>query len=650
MNMRKKLPGILLALCLSLLLIPILAARAEAVDASGTCGDSVVWTLNNSGVLTITGSGNMSSGTPPWSDYRNSIYSVVIGSGVTSIGDYAFCGCSALDSVQIPDTVSSIGLSAFEGCISLESIAIPNNVTTIEMRTFVDCSRLKTVSLPQYVARIYQIAFWNCTSLKTITIPSTVKTMGHEVFRGCTALEYVYFRCSAPTIQDQDSSVPSTNTLLFGNGVRPTAYYPYDDASWTESARTSYSSGVTWVPYDYENNCIVYSAPVITVHPQSVTVTEGQTASFSVTATGINCQYQWQRRAGSSGSWSDLSGATSASYGVTATTGLNGYQYRCLVSNPGGSVASNAATLTVTPASYVVTITADNFPDANFRSIVSDNFDKNGDGYLTESEIAAVKEISVYDEGISSLIGIEYFTALEYLDCTGNDLSSVMMRYNTTLKELYCDDNQLLFVDVKGCTALTDLHCNINEMNDLDISGCTALEYLDCSNNYLSELDLSDCPELEELQCYGTWIDTLDISGCPNLVNLYLNGTRSEGTSGGVTYVQYKLNSKWFTVDKTTTLITGVQETLTITTQPTSKTVTAGTSVSFKVVATGATSYQWQLSSDGGTTWKNCSSTGYNTDTFTFTAGTAQNGRQYRCQVKNGSVTVTSSAAKLTVK
>ena len=86
-----------------------------------------------------------------------------------------------------------------------------------------------------------------------------------------------------------------------------------------------------------------------------------------------------------------------------------------------------------------------------------------------------------------------------------------------------------------------------------------------------------------------------------------------------------------------------------ITTQPTSKTVTAGTSVSFKVVATGATSYQWQLSSDGGTTWKNCSSTGYNTDTFTFTAGTAQNGRQYRCQVKNGSVTVTSSAAKLTV-
>ncbi|MBR5365912.1 MAG: hypothetical protein IK132_06700, partial [Clostridia bacterium] len=87
-----------------------------------------------------------------------------------------------------------------------------------------------------------------------------------------------------------------------------------------------------------------------------------------------------------------------------------------------------------------------------------------------------------------------------------------------------------------------------------------------------------------------------------------------------------------------------------ITTQPTSKTVTAGTSVSFKVVATGATSYQWQLSSDGGTTWSNCSSTGYNTDTFTFTAGTAQNGRQYRCQVKNGDVTVTSNSAKLTVE
>ncbi|MBR4743168.1 MAG: CotH kinase family protein, partial [Oscillospiraceae bacterium] len=76
-----------------------------------------------------------------------------------------------------------------------------------------------------------------------------------------------------------------------------------------------------------------------------------------------------------------------------------------------------------------------------------------------------------------------------------------------------------------------------------------------------------------------------------------------------------------------------LSEGLTITTQPTPKTVAVGTSVSFKVVATGATSYQWQLSSDGGTTWKNCSSTGYNTDTFTFTAGTAQNNRRYRCVV-----------------
>ena len=88
---------------------------------------------------------------------------------------------------------------------------------------------------------------------------------------------------------------------------------------------------------------------------------------------------------------------------------------------------------------------------------------------------------------------------------------------------------------------------------------------------------------------------------------------------------------------------------LSITTQPTSKTVAAGTTVTFKVVATGATSYQWQYSKDG-TTWTNCSSAGSNTATFSFVASTGFNGRQYRCQVKNGSVTVTSNATKLTVE
>ena len=90
-------------------------------------------------------------------------------------------------------------------------------------------------------------------------------------------------------------------------------------------------------------------APTITTQPVNQTVTEGQTAIFSVTATGAALTYQWQRRSGSS--WANVTtgtGGTTASYTTVETTATDtGAQFRCLVTNTKGSVASNAATLTV---------------------------------------------------------------------------------------------------------------------------------------------------------------------------------------------------------------------------------------------------------------------------------------------------------------
>ena len=83
-----------------------------------------------------------------------------------------------------------------------------------------------------------------------------------------------------------------------------------------------------------------------------------------------------------------------------------------------------------------------------------------------------------------------------------------------------------------------------------------------------------------------------------------------------------------------------------ITTQPTAKTVNANATVSFKVVASGATSYQWQVSKDNGSTWNNASGTDA---TFTFTAKASYSGWKYRCIVTNAKGSVTSNAVKLTV-
>ena len=92
----------------------------------------------------------------------------------------------------------------------------------------------------------------------------------------------------------------------------------------------------------------VISAPTIGTQPASQSVTVGQTASFTVEATGEKLSYQWQQSTDSGQSWTDIGGATDATYTTEATTtSMNGYQYRCVVSNSAGSITSDAVSLTV---------------------------------------------------------------------------------------------------------------------------------------------------------------------------------------------------------------------------------------------------------------------------------------------------------------
>ena len=92
-------------------------------------------------------------------------------------------------------------------------------------------------------------------------------------------------------------------------------------------------------------------APGISVHPANQTVTEGQDASFSVTASGTSLSYQWQRSTDGGGSFTDVAAATGATLNLTAAPlSSSGYQFQVLVSNVTGSITSNPATLTVNAA------------------------------------------------------------------------------------------------------------------------------------------------------------------------------------------------------------------------------------------------------------------------------------------------------------
>jgi len=136
--------------------------------------------------LTIAGMGSIDDfgpGKTPWSDIL--VEKVTIKTGITSIGDRAFQGCTYLNSISIPSSVTSIRAFAFQGCTSLETITIPSSVTSIGKNAFSGCTSLQSVTIPSGVSSIGDLAFLGCESLKSITIPSSVTSIGTFAFYGC---------------------------------------------------------------------------------------------------------------------------------------------------------------------------------------------------------------------------------------------------------------------------------------------------------------------------------------------------------------------------------------------------------------------------------------------------------------------------------
>lgn len=194
------------------------ASISDYGTAKGDCGDNITWELvESTGVLTLTGSGamtNYASGHAPWNTYRSDIQTVVISSGITHIGNYAFnyCDnatsftipnsvttigngsfdtCKSVESITLPENIVSMGTNVFYNCLALNSIDIPPKVTSIESNSFYGCKSLTSISIPEGVTEIGQGAFRECSDLKTVTFPNTLKTIGNVAFWYCTSLASV---------------------------------------------------------------------------------------------------------------------------------------------------------------------------------------------------------------------------------------------------------------------------------------------------------------------------------------------------------------------------------------------------------------------------------------------------------------------------
>ncbi len=172
-----------------------------------------------------------------------------------------------------------------------------------------------------------------------------------------------------------------------------------------------------------------------------------------------------------------------------------------------------------------VAVNAKNFPDAAFRKVVK-TFDINGDGKLSDSEIEKVTSISCENSGISSLKGIENFSKLEGLHCSGNSLTSLDLSGNPSLWVLECGNNQLSALNVGCCPRMNLLYCDGNRLTSLNLAKNPCMEWLRCEDNRIASLDLSKCPDIIYAICSNNNMNTLTLKNNSRLCILYAYGNR----------------------------------------------------------------------------------------------------------------------------
>ncbi len=366
--------------------------------------------------------------------------------------------------------------------------------------------------------------------------------------------------------------------------------------------------------------------PVITTQPADVSVCSGQNATFTVVATGAPLTYQWQVSTDNGISYTNLAGATGATLTLTAVTvGMNNNKYRVIVTNSAGSVTSSVATLSVAPAA-TVSITAQ---PQNATACAGTNATFN----VTASGNPSYQWQVSTDNGVT------------FTNVAGATTATLTLTAVTTAM----NNNQYRVVLSGGCPVAT-------------VTSAAATLTVNASA-------ISIGTQPSNVTVCAPAAATFTVSSAAGAVNYQWQVS----TNGGTTYTNIAgATSATLTVNPTSIAMNGnlyrailssacnatgvtsnaatltVGTAVSITTQPASTSACEGTNASFNVTATGAVSYQWQVSTDGGTTFTNIS--GATGATLTLTSvTTAMNNNQYRVVITGNCNTVTSNAATLTV-
>ncbi len=175
--------------------------------------ERVAWSLSSQGVLTISGTGQITE--TPWD--IDEVVKLVIEDGITGIGISAFSGYPNLTSAIIPGSVAVIGNSAFDNCNALSNVIIQEGVSVIERKAFLGCDSLAGITLPESLVIIDGDAFWDCGSLSEIYIPAGVAAVGAGAFGCCYELQSIIVSGQNPEYMSEDGILYNKDqTILWG--------------------------------------------------------------------------------------------------------------------------------------------------------------------------------------------------------------------------------------------------------------------------------------------------------------------------------------------------------------------------------------------------------------------------------------------------
>jgi Leucine-rich repeat (LRR) protein len=197
-----------------------------------------------------------------------------------------------------------------------------------------------------------------------------------------------------------------------------------------------------------------------------------------------------------------------------------------------------------------------NFPDAKFKAKllnadvtnniakdangISIKIDANNNGEVEVNEINGVIKLKIDNSQLTSLVGIQNFNNLQFLNCDKNSLANLDLTGLNKLKSLECNENKLTSITLTGVNSLEILSCETNSLTSVNVSSLLLLKNLSIRSNKISALNILSLSNLENLNCSNNQITDLNTSGLLKLkdLSIYTNPLKNLNTSKCVSLIK----------------------------------------------------------------------------------------------------------------